>query len=156
MLDHVNMRVQDFRKLLAFYRAALAPLGYRVVMEFPQAAGLGEKGKPDFWITTSDRPSNPVHIAFVTDRDSVSAFHAAALAAGATDNGPPGVRADYHPNYFSAFILDPEGNNIEAVCHEPPPARKAPAPRKPLRRGKKRLVKRAASRAPARGRTPAR
>jgi catechol 2,3-dioxygenase-like lactoylglutathione lyase family enzyme len=120
MLDHVGLRVQDFPRALAFYRAALEPLGYRVMMEFPEAAGLGYKGKTDFWIMKSDRPQSAVLVAFTGSRQAVTAFHAAALAAGGSDNGGPGVRPDYHPNYFGAFILDPEGNNVEAVCHDAP------------------------------------
>jgi catechol 2,3-dioxygenase-like lactoylglutathione lyase family enzyme len=120
MLDHISLRVRDFPRALAFYRAALAPIGYEVVMEFPDAAGLGEKGKPDLWVTRTDQEIAPTHLAFLSERKLVDAFHAAALAAGAVDNGAPGLRTDYHPNYYSAFVLDPEGNNIEVVCHEPP------------------------------------
>ena len=143
MLDHVSLRVQDFPRALAFYRSALAPIGYRVAMEFPAAAGLAEAGKADLWITLTDKPLSPAHIAFRTDRARVDAFHAAALAAGGTDNGAPGLRADYHPHYYAAYVIDPEGNNIEVVCHDPPGlARKAPAaraasPRRPAKKVKK-------------------
>ena len=142
MLDHVSLRVQDLPRAVAFYRAALAPIGYRVAMEFPSAAGLGEGGKLDFWITTTDKPPHAAHIAFRTDRARVAAFHAAALAAGGTDNGAPGLRADYHPNYYAAYVLDPEGNNIEVVCHDPPGMRKpvparAASPRRPAKKVKK-------------------
>jgi catechol 2,3-dioxygenase-like lactoylglutathione lyase family enzyme len=125
MLDHVSLRVQDFDRALAFYRAALAPLGYLTVMEFPGAAGLGEPGKPDFWIMRTEQPLNPTHVAFSADRARVDAFHAAALAAGGSDNGQPGVRSDYHPHYYAAFVLDPEGNNVEVVCQADPNARPA-------------------------------
>ena len=141
MLDHVSLRVADFQRALAFYRAALAPIGY-VVMEFPGYVGLGEPGKPDLWITLTDKTVLPTHLAFRTDRARVDAFHAAALAAGGVDNGAPGVRADYHPHYYAAFVIDPEGNNIEVVCHDPPglrkpvPARAAPA-RRPAKKVKK-------------------
>ena len=143
MLDHVSLRVQDFPRALAFYRAALAAIGYRVATEFPDAAGLGEPGKTDLWITLTDKPLLPAHIAFRTDRARVDAFHAAALAAGGTDNGAPGVRADYHPHYYAAFVIDPEGNNIEVVCHDPPglarkpPAARAASPRRPAKKVKK-------------------
>ena len=124
MLDHISLRVVDFDRALAFYKAALAPIGYQVVMEFPGYAGLGEKGKPDLWITKTDKPVNPIHVAFRVDRGRVDAFHAAALAAGGTDEGGPGIRTSYHPNYYGAFVLDPEGNNVEAVCHDAPGAAK--------------------------------
>jgi catechol 2,3-dioxygenase-like lactoylglutathione lyase family enzyme len=145
MLDHIGLRVQDFPRALAFYRAALAPIGYKVIMEFPEAAGLGERGKPDFWISKTAEVESAVHLAFVGTRESVAAFHAAALAAGGVDNGPPGPRPDYHPHYFGAFILDPYGNNIEVVCHDPLTPPRAAGRKKPVAR--KRLPVRAASRA---------
>jgi len=149
MLDHISLRVRDFPRALAFYKAALAPIGYEVIMEFPDAAGLGENGKPDLWIMKSDNPVNPTHLAFGANRGRVDAFHGAALAAGATDNGAPGLRLDYHPNYYGAFVLDPEGNNIEVVCHEAPgPARKA-APRASAAR--KKAPKARSKKAAARG-----
>jgi len=129
MLDHVSLRVQDFPRALAFYKTALAPIGYAVAMEFPGGAGLGEPGKPDLWIAVTDQQPHPTHLAFRTSRARVDAFHAAALAAGGTDNGPPGVRTDYHPHYYAAFVRDPEGNNIEVVCHDPPGLRKPPPAR---------------------------
>jgi catechol 2,3-dioxygenase-like lactoylglutathione lyase family enzyme len=150
MLDHVGLRVQDFSRAVAFYRAALAPIGYQVAMEFPGGAGLGEPGKPDLWIMATDKPPHPTHLAFRTNRASVDAFFAAAMAAGGVDNGGPGVRTDYHPHYYAAFVLDPEGNNIEVVCHEPPGAARKPAsaksasPRRPAKKAKK------ATRKPAR------
>ena len=101
-------------------------------MEFPDTVGFAAGGKIDFWLTRTDKPLNPTHIAFSGDRSMVHAFHAAAIAAGGGDHGAPGLRAEYHPNYYGAFVLDPEGNNIEAVCHEPESAAKKPksAPRK--------------------------
>jgi len=142
MLDHVSLRVQDLPRALAFYKAALAPIGYAVGMEYPGGAGLGEPGKLDLWISLTDKPIHPTHLAFRTDRARVDAFHAAALAAGATDNGPPGVRTDYHEHYYAAFVLDPEGNNIEVVCQDPPgaarkPAARAAAARRPAKKIKK-------------------
>jgi catechol 2,3-dioxygenase-like lactoylglutathione lyase family enzyme len=125
MLDHISLRVQDHSRAVAFYRAALAPLGYQVMMEFPGATGLGA-GMPDFWLMASDQPLNPTHLAFSADRSAVDAFHLAALAAGGTDNGTPGLRPDYHPHYYAAYVRDPEGNNIEVVCHADPDAKPAP------------------------------
>ena len=125
MLDHISLRVQDHSRAVAFYRAALAPLGYRVLMEYPGAAGLGA-GMPDFWLMATEQPINPTHVAFSADRATVDAFHAAALSAGGTDNGPPGLRADFHPHYYGAYVRDPEGNNVEVVCHADPAAKPAP------------------------------
>lgn len=129
MIDHLGFTVADFDRSLDFYRQALAPLGYGLVMEVTpemtgngsRHAGFGKEGKPDFWVGTGGAPTRDgLHLAFVAhDRAAVDAFHAAALAAGAKDNGPPGIRAHYHPNYYGAFVLDPDGHNIEAVCHTP-------------------------------------
>ena len=122
MFDHVGVNVQDFETSKRFFEQALAPLGYRVVMDFSQygAAGFGTEEKPEFWVGARDPRGTGTHIAFqVTDHATVEAFHAAALAAGGTDNGPPGTREEYHPAYYAAFVLDPDGNNIEAVCHTP-------------------------------------
>jgi catechol 2,3-dioxygenase-like lactoylglutathione lyase family enzyme len=117
MIDHVSVRVSDFARSKAFYAEALRPLGYEVVMEFDSVAGLGAQGKPDFWIAEGE-PRAPIHIAFASpDRATVDAFHEAALAAGAKDNGPPGLRPHYHEQYYGAFVHDPDGNNVEAVCH---------------------------------------
>ena len=117
MIDHMSINVSDLAASKRFYAAALKPLGYSLMMEFgEQAAGLGEGGKPDFWLAPGE--PKPAHIAFRSpDRATVDAFYAAAIAAGARDNGAPGVRANYHPGYYGAFVLDPEGNNLEAVIH---------------------------------------
>ncbi len=107
-------------------------------MEFPGATGLGA-GMPDFWLMTTEQPVNPTHIAFSADRAAVDAFFAAALEAGGTDNGSPGLRADYHPHYYGAYVRDPEGNNVEVVCHADPDAKPAPvktAARKSARKAK--------------------
>ena len=118
MLDHVSLSVRDFGASRAFYEPSLAALGYQIVMEFPHAAGFGVGGKPTFWIAQREPVGTGAHVAFtVDDRATVDAFHAAALAAGGTDNGAPGLREHYHPTYYGAFVLDPDGNNIEAVCH---------------------------------------
>ena len=126
MIDHIGLRVADYPKAKAFYQGALTPLGYKLIMEIGpeqgidyQGAGFGAEGKPDFWIGKG--PTNgPVHVAFAArDRAMVDAFFKAAIAAGGTDNGRPGIRAHYHANYYGAFVIDPEGNNIEAVTHRP-------------------------------------
>ncbi|HEX2707548.1 MAG TPA: VOC family protein [Solirubrobacterales bacterium] len=124
MLDHVGIEVSDFARSKAFYEAALAPLGITLLMEpMPEAAGFGsetEHGpKPYFWIMARGRPTvSGAHISFgADDRETVDAFHAAALEAGGTDNGAPAPRPIYHPRYYGAFVLDPDDNNVEAVCH---------------------------------------
>ena len=119
MIDHVNIGVVDLAASRAFYERALAALGIVVLMQAPYGVGFGNDGKPFFWI--SDRPSSaPLHVAFASpDRAHVDAFYRAALAAGGRDNGPPGLRPQYHPSYYGAFVLDPEGNNVEAVSHRP-------------------------------------
>lgn len=119
MIDHVTIGVDDVAASRAFYERALEPLGMAVVMGGEYGAGFGRDGKPEFWIR-SRTGRDPVHIAFSSpDRATVDAFHAAALAAGGTDNGGPGVREHYHPSYYAAFVLDPDGHNVEAVCHRP-------------------------------------
>ena len=121
VLDHAGVEVSDFATARAFYEKALAPLGFSVQMDFGEqfkALGMGLPGKPSFWIRESERPSGPAHIAFhASDRERVDRFHDAALAAGGRDNGGPGVREHYHPTYYGAFVLDPDGNNIEVVNH---------------------------------------
>ncbi len=134
MIDHISLRVQDFSRAVDFYKSALAPLGYKVLMEFPNVAGMGADGKADLWIMQSEQSPGPTHIAINGERPQIQAFHSAALDSGGTDNGPPGLRLDYHPNYYAAFVLDPEGNNIEVVCHVPAgvmAAAKKPAAKKP-------------------------
>ena len=120
MIDHLGLRVSDYAESKRFFASALAPLGYQVVMEFGgSVAGLGVEGKPDFWISQGES-GGPVHVAFASpDRATVDAFYQAALAAGGSDNGAPGLRPEYHPSYYGAFVLDPDGNNVEAVCHRP-------------------------------------
>ena len=121
MLDHIGFTVGDYDRSKAFYERALAPLGIELLLEWPgQAAGFGEGGKPFFFLETRPPTVTGVHVAFaVDDRQTVHAFHAAALEAGGTDNGAPGPREIYHPHYYGAYVLDPDGNNIEAVCHKP-------------------------------------
>lgn len=132
MIDHLGLRVSDLARSRRFYDAALAPLGATLIMEIrPEESGgyhgvgYGRAGKPSFWLSTDLRRSadesrglDQAHIAFTADdRAAVDAFHAAALAQGGRDNGPPGVRAHYHPHYYAAFVIDPDGINVEAVCH---------------------------------------
>lgn len=119
-IDHIGIVVGDYEGTKRFFMQALAPLGIVLVKEKHGWAGFGRDGKPEFWFGAGDVPQRPMHIAFAaTDRQQVRDFHAAALAAGGTDNGPPGVRAIYHPSYYGAFVLGPDGHNIEAVCHRP-------------------------------------
>ncbi len=126
MIDHIGFPVSDYARAKAFYEKALAPLDYVLIMEVRQneadapAAGFGAGGKPDFWIGGEGGIDKPLHVAIVAKtRAMVDAFHAAAMAAGGRDNGAPGLRAHYHPNYYGAFVRDPDGHNIEAVCHAP-------------------------------------
>ena len=119
MIDHTGFGVSDYAASKAFYERALAPLGISLIMEvMDAAAGFGSGGKPIFWLEERRTPVTEVHVAFLAkDRATVDAFHAAGLEAGGRDNGAPGVRATYHPNYYGAYVLDPDGNNVEAVCH---------------------------------------
>jgi catechol 2,3-dioxygenase-like lactoylglutathione lyase family enzyme len=127
VIDHFGLQVADYQQALRFYQAALAPLGISIVMQVTsketgsyEGAGLGRGGKPDFWLSAGKHTTPSMHIAFVADnRAAVDRFYEAAIAAGGADNGPPGIRVHYHPNYYGAFVLDPEGHNIEAVCHKP-------------------------------------
>jgi catechol 2,3-dioxygenase-like lactoylglutathione lyase family enzyme len=126
MLDHIGIGVSNVARSKAFYDKALAPLGIALVMEVSAeqtgdqpACGFGSQDKPYFWFGGAADIAR-AHIAFVAkDRASVDAFYKAAMAAGGTDNGAPGLRPHYHPNYYGAFVLDPDGHNIEAVCHAP-------------------------------------
>jgi catechol 2,3-dioxygenase-like lactoylglutathione lyase family enzyme len=126
MIDHDGFPVSEYARSKAFYSQALAPLGYTLIMEVGEtesgspAVGFGREGKPDFWIGGEGGLTGVLHIAIVADdRPTVDAFYRAALAAGGRDNGAPGLRPHYHPSYYGAFVLDPDGHNIEAVCHAP-------------------------------------
>jgi catechol 2,3-dioxygenase-like lactoylglutathione lyase family enzyme len=120
-LDHVGLDVGDYDASKAFYDQALAPLGLKLMMEPIERVGGYGDDFPFFWLAQRGRGADSgVHVAFrVEDRQTVDAFHEAALAAGGKDNGEPGVREIYHPHYYGAFVLDPDGNNVEAVCHTP-------------------------------------
>jgi len=126
MIDHMGFPVSDYARAKAFYEKALAPLGYVLVMEVSQsendqkAAGFGVGGKPDLWIGGEGGLNRLIHVAIAAkDRAAVDTFYHAALAAGGSDNGAPGLRPHYHPNYYAAFVFDPDGHNVEAVCHLP-------------------------------------
>ena len=127
MLDHIGYPVADFARSKAFYETALKPLGLALLMEVTKEqtgagahAGFGHDDKPFFWIGTGAKAAGGTHVAFAAaTRAEVDAFHRAALAAGGRDNGAPGLRPHYHPNYYAAFVFDPDGNNVEAVCHRP-------------------------------------
>jgi catechol 2,3-dioxygenase-like lactoylglutathione lyase family enzyme len=118
VLDHVAIGVADIDRSRAFYEAALAPLGIAVLIDRPGNIGFGDR-RPFFFLR--DRAATArAHVAFTSiDRDGCDNFHAAAMAAGGTDNGAPGARPTYHQHYYGAFVLDPDGNNVEAVCHAP-------------------------------------
>ena len=127
MLDHIGITVLDFARSRAFYVAALEPLGFAPVMDVTkeqtggyEGTGFGKDGKPSFWIGNGPRASGPIHVALVAKtRGDVDRFYDAAIAAGGRDNGKPGIREHYHPNYYGAFVFDLDGNNVEAVCHAP-------------------------------------
>lgn len=120
IIDHLGIAISDYERSKTFYSRALAPLGIDLVMEVEGWCGLGRNAKPEFWFGEADRAHQPMHIAFLADnRQQVRDFYKAALAAGAKDNGAPGIREIYHPDYYGAFIIDPDGHNIEAVCHHP-------------------------------------
>lgn len=124
IIDHVGVYVANLDRMADFYDKALAPLGIKRLMTFPAGIGFGKNGKPELWLHGPTLVHNGVtkphvHIALVaSSRKEVDAFYNAALAAGGKDNGPPGKREIYHPNYYGAFVLDPEGHNLEAVLHD--------------------------------------
>ena len=118
MLDHIGFAVSDWDRSMAFYDLALAPLGLELLADYGSGGGYGRGERACFWIGLGAVPQTVLHVAFTAEtRAEVDAFYAAALAAGGVDNGPPGLRPHYHPNYYAAFVLDPDGHNIEAVCH---------------------------------------
>lgn len=116
MIDHISICVSDIEKSKAFYEAALKPAGYQVQGEFPGSVLLGAESGGSIWLL--EKELSKIHVAFTGTRADVDAFHEAAMATGGTDHGAPGIRPDYHENYYAAFVLDPDGNNIEVVCHD--------------------------------------
>ena len=120
MFDHLSLPVSDYEASKRFYEAILASLGHTLIMEHAiSGGGFGSGGKTSFWIKQGV-PTARIHVAFAaSNRASVDQFYATAISAGAASNGPPGLRREYHPTYYGAFVLDPDGNNIEAVCHLP-------------------------------------
>ena len=131
MIDHLTLTVRDLGRAKSFYTSTLAPLGYGLIMDFGEMLGFGEPHKPFFWIKQGAAPQSPMHLAFrAKSRAAVDGFHQAALAASATDDGAPGLRPDYHANYYGAFIIDPDGHHLEAVSHGDTAAPKKAAPKK--------------------------
>ena len=123
ILDHIGLSVSDHASSQAFFSRALAPLGITLVLEVEGWSGFGRNGRPQFWFGPAEKAQKPMHIAFAAEtRAQVRRFYEAALLAGARDNGPPGIRTIYHPNYYGAFVIGPDGHNIEAVCHAAEPA----------------------------------
>jgi len=120
MFDHMGFGVSDIDESGKFFLQALAPLGVGLAMEGPNSVGLGRQGKPSMWLYATSAVTPPLHIAIAANtRADVDAFYQAAMAAGGKDNGAPGLRPHYHPNYYAAFVLGPDGHNVEAVCHQP-------------------------------------
>ena len=119
LIDHIGIAISDYERSKQFYSTTLAPLNIELIVEIEGWAGFGKNGKAEFWFGPDNKIQSPMHIAFVADnRDKVVQFYEAAIAAGAKDNGRPGIREIYHPNYYGAFVIDPDGHNIEAVCHQ--------------------------------------
>ena len=119
IIDHIGISVSNYDRSREFYQKVLSSLGYQLIEDIGGWAGFG-KDEPQFWIGQNDRINNPIHLAFVAEnREQVKQFYHAAIDAGAKDNGKPGLRQEYHPNYYGAFVIDPDGHNIEAVCHQP-------------------------------------
>lgn len=120
MFDHIGIGVSNLIASKRFFLEALAPLGVGVAMEVSDAVGLGQGRKPSFWLGVAEAAPAPLHLAFAAEnRGQVDEFHRRALAAGGKDNGPPGLRPHYHATYYAAFVIGPDGHNVEAVCHKP-------------------------------------
>lgn len=120
MFDHIGIRSTKVQTLEAFLLRALAPVGVTIAMRGPHGIGLGRNGKPSLWIYQADEPPTPLHLAFTAERRrQVDEFYSSAIEAGGQDNGPPGLRPHYHPSYYAAFVVAPDGHNVEVVCHQP-------------------------------------
>jgi len=120
LIDHIGIAISNYERSLQFYTKALAPLDIKLIVEVQGWAGFGQGDKAEFWFGPDESIQSPMHIAFVAQcREKVDQFYQAAIAAGATDNGKPGLRDIYHEHYYGAFVIDPDGHNIEAVCHSP-------------------------------------
>jgi catechol 2,3-dioxygenase-like lactoylglutathione lyase family enzyme len=120
VFDHIGIGVSNLQASKNFFLEALAPIGVGVAMEVSDAVGLGQGRKPSFWLGQAEGRPLPLHLAFIAqNRNQVSEFHRRALAVGGKDNGPPGVRPHYHAHYYAAFVIGPDGHNVEVVCHEP-------------------------------------
>jgi catechol 2,3-dioxygenase-like lactoylglutathione lyase family enzyme len=118
IIDHIGIGISDYDRSKQFYSTVLSPLNIALVVEVDGWAGFGGNGKAEFWFGPDDKIQSPMHIAFLADStEEVAKFYEAAIAAGAKDNGRPGIREEYHANYYGAFVIDPDGHNIEAVCH---------------------------------------
>ena len=119
-IDHIGLAISDPDISKSFYSKTLAPLGIKLIVEIEEGwVGFGKDGNAEFWFGPEDKIQSPMHIAFAAEsREQVDHFYEAAMAAGAKDNGKPGIREEYHPNYYGAFEMDPDGHNIEAVCHQ--------------------------------------
>lgn len=119
MIDHIGLAVINYEISKVFYTKVLKSLGFELVVEVNGWAGFGKQGKAEFWFGEDEKYQNPMHIAFhAKTRTQVDQFYEIALTAGAKDNGKPGLRTIYHPDYYGAFVIDPNGHNIEAVCHK--------------------------------------
>ena len=117
IVDHISIAVSDYEKSKTFFAQSLAPLGISLITEVEGWAGFGRSGKAEFWFGVGVEPQRPMHIAFAAEsREQVRAFYDAAMKAGGKDNGPPGIREIYHPTYYGAFVIGPDGHNVEAVC----------------------------------------
>ncbi len=120
IIDHIGFGVSDIEKSKDFYIKSLEPLGITLIREEGNNVGFGRENKAPFWFGPNSDASKKIHIAFVAEnRAQVDEFYKAALAAGGIDNGAPGIREVYHSDYYAAFVFDPDGHNIEAVCHKP-------------------------------------
>ena len=119
MFDHIGIGVSNLKQSRDFFVKALAPVGMEVLAEYPDTVGLGRKPDACLWLGVAKGDTMPIHVAFTAqERSQVDEFYRLAIAAGAKDNGPPGLRPDYSPTYYAAFVIGPDGHNVEVVCHK--------------------------------------